>query len=104
MNVLYCHGLSLGNIEVDVLSRKILDALKPGGVYFIIIIDHNAEPGSGTRNTSAGTASIRKPASVKHWQPASVWPRKATCRPTVKMTTVPWHFLSVPMAPPIARC
>lgn len=34
MNVLYYHGLSLGNIEVDVLNRKILDALKPGGAYF----------------------------------------------------------------------
>lgn len=100
MNVLYYHDLS--HIDADVLNRKILDALRPGGAYFII--DHNAEPGSGMRDTSAGTASIRKPASVKHWQPASVWPKKATCRPTVKMTTVPWHFLSVPMAPPIARC
>jgi predicted methyltransferase len=34
---------------MDVLNRKILDALTPGGVYFII--DHNAEPGSGTRDT-----------------------------------------------------
>lgn len=49
MNVLYYHDLSLGNIDTEVLNRKIYNALKPGGVYFII--DHNAEPGSGTRDT-----------------------------------------------------
>lgn len=34
---------------MGLLNRKILDALKPGGVFFII--DHNAEPGSGMRDT-----------------------------------------------------
>src|SRR5690606_2051175 len=48
MNVLYYHDLPLNNIDVAALNRKIFAALKPGGVYFII--DHNAEPGSGTRD------------------------------------------------------
>src|SRR5690606_2551895 len=48
MNVLYYHDLSLNNIDVAALNRTIFAALKPGGVYFII--DHNAEPGSGTRD------------------------------------------------------
>jgi predicted methyltransferase len=48
-NVLYYHDLALNNIDADVLNRKIFNALKPGGVFFII--DHNAAPGSGTRDT-----------------------------------------------------
>jgi predicted methyltransferase len=51
MNVLYYHDLSLNSIDTAVLNAKILKALKPGGTYFII--DHNAEPGSGTRDTKA---------------------------------------------------
>lgn len=47
-NVLYYHDLSLNQIDVAALNRKIHDALKPGGVF--LIIDHNAEPGSGTRD------------------------------------------------------
>lgn len=48
MNVLYYHDLALNNTDTVVLNKKIFDALKPGGTYFII--DHNAEPGSGTRD------------------------------------------------------
>lgn len=48
-NVLYYHDLSLNNIDTAVLNKKIFDALKPGGVFFIV--DHNAAPGSGTRDT-----------------------------------------------------
>lgn len=48
MNVLYYHDLALNNTDTAVLNKKIFDALKPGGTYFII--DHNAEPGSGTRD------------------------------------------------------
>jgi predicted methyltransferase len=48
-NVLYYHDLPLNKIDVAALNAKILKSLKPGGVFFII--DHNAAPGSGTRDT-----------------------------------------------------
>jgi predicted methyltransferase len=48
-NVLYYHDLPLNKIDTAVLNAKILKALKPGGVFFII--DHNAAPGSGMRDT-----------------------------------------------------
>ena len=47
-NVLYYHDLPIFNIDVDVLNKKIYDALKPGGVF--LVIDHNAEAGSGLRD------------------------------------------------------
>jgi predicted methyltransferase len=46
--VLYYHDLSLNNIDVAAFNAKVFKALKPGGTYFIV--DHNAEPGSGTRD------------------------------------------------------
>ncbi len=48
-NVLYYHDLPLNNIDTAALNAKILKALKPGGIFFIV--DHNAAPGSGTRDT-----------------------------------------------------
>ena len=48
-NVLYYHDLSLNNIDAAKLNAKIFEALKPGGIFFIV--DHNAAPGSGTRDT-----------------------------------------------------
>lgn len=48
-NVLYYHDLPLNKIDTAVLNGKILKALKPGGVFFVI--DHNAEAGSGMRDT-----------------------------------------------------
>jgi predicted methyltransferase len=50
-NVLYYHDLPLNNIDTAVLNAKILKALKPGGIFFVI--DHNAEAGSGMRDTKA---------------------------------------------------
>jgi predicted methyltransferase len=50
-NVLYYHDLPLNNIDTASLNKRIFDALKPGGVFFIV--DHNAAPGSGTRDTKA---------------------------------------------------
>lgn len=50
-NVLYYHDLSLNDIDVATLNRKIYDALKPGGVF--LIIDHNAPAGTGTRDTES---------------------------------------------------
>lgn len=47
--VLYYHDLPLNKVDTAVLNAKILKALKPGGIYFIV--DHNAEAGSGTRDT-----------------------------------------------------
>lgn len=48
-NVLYYHDLPLNKIDTAALNAKILKALKPGGVFFVI--DHNAAPGSGMRDT-----------------------------------------------------
>jgi predicted methyltransferase len=50
-NVLYYHDLPLNNIDTASLNGRILKALKPGGIFFIV--DHNAESGSGTRDTKA---------------------------------------------------
>ena len=47
--VLYYHDLPLNKIDTAALNAKILKALKPGGIYFIV--DHNARPGSGTEDT-----------------------------------------------------
>jgi len=47
-NVLYYHDLPLNGIDTAALNAKIFTALKPGGVFFIV--DHNAAPGSGTRD------------------------------------------------------
>jgi predicted methyltransferase len=33
-----------------VFDQLVFDALKPGGIY--LIVDHEAEPGSGTRDTA----------------------------------------------------
>ena len=49
LNVLYYHDLPLNRIDTAALNAKILKALKPGGIYFIV--DHNAAPGSGMRDT-----------------------------------------------------
>jgi predicted methyltransferase len=48
-NVLYYHDLPLNKIDTAALNAKILKSLKPGGVF--LVIDHNAAPGSGTRDT-----------------------------------------------------
>jgi len=47
--VLYYHDLPLNDVDTAKLNQKIYDALKPGGIY--LVVDHNAEPGSGTRDT-----------------------------------------------------
>jgi predicted methyltransferase len=48
-NVLYYHDLPLNKIDTTNLNARIFKSLKPGGVFFIV--DHNAEPGSGMRDT-----------------------------------------------------
>jgi predicted methyltransferase len=48
-NVLYYHDLKLNDIDTASLNARIFKALKPGGVFFVV--DHNAAPGSGTRDT-----------------------------------------------------
>jgi len=37
-------------LDVGVFNQMVFDALKPGGTY--LILDHEAEPGSGTRDTA----------------------------------------------------
>jgi predicted methyltransferase len=49
LNVLYYHDLPLNSIDTAALNARIFRALKPGGIY--LIVDHNAEPGSGMRDT-----------------------------------------------------
>lgn len=64
--VLYYHDLSINHIDTAKLNAKIFAALKPGGIYFIV--DHNAAPGSGRRDTNAlhriDPAVIRKEVSA----------------------------------------
>jgi len=50
-NVLYYHDLSLNDIDTASLNARIFKALKPGGIFFVV--DHNAAPGSGRRDTKA---------------------------------------------------
>ncbi len=50
-NVLYYHDLPLNNIDTASLNARIFEALKPGGIFFVI--DHNAAPGSGMHDTKA---------------------------------------------------
>lgn len=50
-NVLYYHDLQPNMIDTAAMNRKLLAALKPGGIY--LVIDHKAENGSGWRD--AGT-------------------------------------------------
>lgn len=50
-NVLYYHDLSINDIDVASLNARIFKALKPGGIFFVV--DHNAAPGSGRRDTKA---------------------------------------------------
>jgi len=50
-NVLYYHDLSLNDIDIASLNSRIFKALKPGGIFFVV--DHNAAPGSGRRDTKA---------------------------------------------------
>ncbi len=48
-NVLYYHDLPLNSIDTASLNKRIFESLKPGGIFFVV--DHNAEAGSGTRDT-----------------------------------------------------
>jgi predicted methyltransferase len=48
-NVLYYHDLPINKIDTGKLNAKIFKSLKPGGIFFIV--DHNAAPGSGMRDT-----------------------------------------------------
>lgn len=49
-NVLYYHDLPINKIDTAKLNAKVFNALKPGGIFFVV--DHNAAPGSGTRDVS----------------------------------------------------
>ena len=50
LNVLFYHDLTRDNVDTADMNRKILSALKPGGIY--LVIDHKAEDGSGWRDAS----------------------------------------------------
>lgn len=61
---MYYHDLTIpgtGDVDVAVLNRKLFNALKPGGR--VLIVDHNAEPGSGRRDIA--TVHRIDPAVIK---------------------------------------
>src|SRR5690606_33654819 len=49
--VLYYHDLPLNDIDTAAFNQKVYDALKPGGIYFIV--DHNAPAGTGMELTES---------------------------------------------------
>jgi predicted methyltransferase len=55
------HDSFFGPLDLAVVNKAIYDALKPGGLY--VVLDHAAEPGSGTRDTE--TLHRIDPAAVK---------------------------------------
>ena len=59
--VQFYHDLTRDNVDTADMNRKILAALKPGGIY--LVIDHNAENGSGWRDAS--TLHRIDPAAIK---------------------------------------
>jgi predicted methyltransferase len=59
--VQFYHDLTLDNVNTADMNRRILAALKPGGFY--LVIDHNAEAGSGWRDAS--TLHRIDPAAIK---------------------------------------
>jgi predicted methyltransferase len=61
MMVQFYHDLTRDNVDTADMNRKILAALKPGGIY--LVIDHNAEAGSGWRDAS--TLHRIDPATIK---------------------------------------
>ena len=61
MMVQFYHDLTRDNVDTADMNKKILAALKPGGIY--LVIDHNAENGSGWRDAS--TLHRIDPATIK---------------------------------------
>ena len=59
--VQFYHDLTRDNVDTGDMNRKILAALKPGGIY--LVVDHNAENGSGWRDAS--TLHRIDPAAIK---------------------------------------
>ena len=59
--VQFYHDLTRDNVDTADMNRKILAALKPGGIY--LVVDHNAENGSGWRDAS--TLHRIDPAAIK---------------------------------------
>ena len=59
--VQFYHDLTRDNVDTADMNRKILAALKPGGIY--LVIDHNAANGSGWRDAS--TLHRIDPATIK---------------------------------------
>jgi len=47
---MYYHDLSINNVDLAAFNKKMFNALKPGGR--LLIVDHNAEAGSGRRDTN----------------------------------------------------
>ena len=61
MMVQFYHDLTRDAVDTADMNRKVLAALKPGGIY--LVVDHNAEAGSGWRDAS--TLHRIDPATIK---------------------------------------
>ncbi len=59
--VQFYHDLTRDSVDTADMNRRILAALKPGGIY--LVVDHNAEAGSGWRDAS--TLHRIDPAAIK---------------------------------------
>ena len=59
--VQFYHDLTRDNVDTADMNKRILAALKPGGIY--LVVDHNAEAGSGWRDAS--TLHRIDPAAIK---------------------------------------
>jgi predicted methyltransferase len=59
--VQFYHDLTRDSVDTADMNKRILAALKPGGIY--LVIDHNAEAGSGWRDAS--TLHRIDPAAIK---------------------------------------
>ena len=59
--VQFYHDLTRDSVDTADMNKRILAALKPGGIY--LVVDHNAEAGSGWRDAS--TLHRIDPAAIK---------------------------------------
>ena len=65
----FYHDTTYLNVDRAEMDRKLFASLKPGGV--LVIADHSARPGDGTRSEKRFTASRRAWCARRSRRPAS---------------------------------